>query len=189
MAGHAIIATHAIYEGWSSLVKLTIRLPDGRTIDREVEHHGNAVAVLPYDAARGKAMLVRQFRAPVLYRAGPAALLEAPAGLLDEVDPEACARREAQEEVGLHLQAVERVGGVWASPGVSTEFMHLYLAPYTEGDRQSKGGGLAEEHEEIEVVEMALVELWRMAEQGEIIDLKTLVLVQALRIRHPELWV
>jgi nudix-type nucleoside diphosphatase (YffH/AdpP family) len=188
MAAHTIIGTRTIYEGWSSMVKLTIVLPDGRRIEREVEHHGNAVAVLPYDRARRRAMLVRQFRAPVYYRSGPISLLEAPAGLLDEVDPEACARREAQEEVGLHLRGLERVGGVWASPGISTEFMHLFLAPYTESDRTSQGGGLAEEHEEIEVVETALDDLWRLAEAGEIIDLKTLALVQALRIRHPELW-
>lgn len=188
MASHQITGLKLVYEGWSKVFKATVKLADGETIDREMEDHGAAVAVLPYDPVRRMATLVRQFRAPVLHVGGLPDLLEAPAGMLDEDDPRECARREALEEVGLSLQSLEPLGAAWSCPGISTERMHLYLAPYGPTDRLSEGGGLAEEHESIEVVEMPLVALWAMVERGEIMDLKTLVLVQALRIRHPDLW-
>jgi nudix-type nucleoside diphosphatase (YffH/AdpP family) len=182
---HRITRIETLHEGWSKLLKLTIRLPDGESIAREVEDHGAAVAVLPYDPERRVAILVRQFRAPAFHIAGVPTVLEAPAGMLDEDDPAACARREALEEVGLRLHTLEPVGTVWPSPGVSTERLHLFLAPYGERDRVSEGGGLDAEHEYIEVVEIAADALWRMVESGELSDLKTLALVQRLRLRHP----
>ena len=188
MTAPTITDVATLYEGWSDLLKLTIRTPSGGTFTREVEDHGAAVAVLPYDPERRVAVLARQFRAPVMHAGGPDTLLEAPAGMLDEDDPEACARREAEEEVGLRLSRLERVGTVWPCPGVSTERIDLFLAPFTGADRISDGGGLADENEDIEVVEMPLADLWGLAERGEIQDLKTLALAQALRLRHPELF-
>jgi 8-oxo-dGTP pyrophosphatase MutT (NUDIX family) len=108
--------------------------------------------------------------------------------MLDENDPEACARREAMEELGLRLEALERVGCFFSSPGVSTEKLHLYLAPFSEADRVGEGGGLAEESEDISVVSVGLEELAACADAGELADLKTFALVQALRLRRPDLF-
>jgi nudix-type nucleoside diphosphatase (YffH/AdpP family) len=188
MASYRITGVKTLYAGWGRLLKLSVTMPDGRTMEREVEDHGAAVAVLPYDPEGRMALLVRQFRAPVLHVGGPSDLLEAPAGMLDEDDPADCARREAHEEVGLNLRALEPLGAAWPCPGISTERIHLFLAPYGPDDRVAAGGGLAEEHEDIEVVEMPLSELWTMVAQGEVLDLKTLFLVQALRIRRPDLF-
>jgi nudix-type nucleoside diphosphatase (YffH/AdpP family) len=183
-----IVAVTTLYEGWAKYLKLTIRRPDGDTMAREVEDHGAATAVLPFDPERRTAYLVRQFRAPVLHAGGPPTLLEAIAGLLDEDDPKACARREALEEAGLRLGAVERVATVWPMPGISTERMHLFLARYRPTDRVGEGGGLPHENEDIEAVEIPLRDLWAMVESGGLQDLKTLVLTQALRLRHPEIF-
>jgi nudix-type nucleoside diphosphatase (YffH/AdpP family) len=185
---HCITAVETLYEGWGTFLKLSVELPDGHPVTREVEDHGAAVAVLPYDPERRTAILVRQFRAPVFHVAGADALLEAPAGGLDEDDPEACARREAEEEVGLVLRDLEPIAAAWTMPGVSTERLHLFLAPFRAADRVGEGGGLAEEHENIVVVETALADLAGMADRGEIEDLKTLALVQSLRLRHPALF-
>ena len=186
--GHAIIDEKVLYEGWGRLLGLRIRLPDDQVINREVEDHGNAICVLPYDPERRVAVLVRQFRAPVFYAAGEADLLEAPAGMLDEDDPADCARREAMEEVGLALTALEPAGAVWPMPGISTEHMHLYLAPFRAGDRTGEGGGVAGEHENITVCEVDLADLARMVDDGRLKDLKTLALVQTLRLRRPDLF-
>jgi nudix-type nucleoside diphosphatase (YffH/AdpP family) len=185
---HEIIDVTTLYEGWGRLLALRIRLPDGRLMTREVEDHGAAVCVLPYDPERRVAILVRQFRAPVFHESGQPDLLEIPAGMLDEDEPAACARREALEEVGLTLRTLEPVGAAWTTPGVSTELMHLYLAPYRAADRTGEGGGLAGEHENITVCEMPLDELAARADHGRLSDLKTLALVQTLRLRRPDLF-
>lgn len=183
-----ILDLRTVHEGWSRFSIAIVEGPDGRSFPREVEDHGEAVAVLPYDPGRRVAMLVRQFRAAVLVAGGDPHLLEAPAGILDEDDPMACARREAMEEVGLRLGSLEFVARTWPMAGISTERLHLYLAPYSAADRIGKGGGLATENELITLAEMPLPELAAMADDGRIDDLKTLLLVQTLRLRQPVLF-
>ncbi len=188
MTGYRIKQVETLHEGWRRLLKLTVEMPDGRTMAREILNSADAAAVLPYDPEARKVILIRQFRAPVMHVEGQPEFLEAVAGLLDEDEPEACARREAMEEAGLRLSSLEKVATAWSTPGITTERLHLFLAPYTSADRVEEGGGLAEEHEEIEVLEIGLDELMAMLEQGAITDMKTLVLIQALQLRHPKLF-
>jgi nudix-type nucleoside diphosphatase (YffH/AdpP family) len=155
-----ILSTRSLYDGWTTLRLVEIRLESGDVIEREVEDHGNAVAVLPIDPVRRTALLARLLRAPALVSGGRIALLECPAGMVEEADPAQTARREAYEEVGLRLQYLERVGRGLTSPGISTEMMDLYLAPYASVDRVNAGGGLATEREHIEVAELSLDTLW-----------------------------
>ncbi|KMO29684.1 NUDIX hydrolase [Methylobacterium variabile] len=183
-----IEGTRAVHEGWARYLVAEVRMPDGRRISREVEDHGPAVAVLPFDPERRVALLVRQFRTPPCFVDGTPSVLEVPAGLREEDDPATCARREAYEEVGLRLTDLDPVGRVWSMPGLSTERMDLFLAPYRAADRAGAGGGLAEENESIEVVEVALAELAAAADRGEVADMKTLCLVQSLRLRRPDLF-
>ncbi len=185
---YAIIRLDPKHEGWSDFFIATVRTPDGEEIRRELEDHGEAVGVLPYDPVRRVAMMVLQFRTPVLHAAGRQDRLESPAGLLDGPDPEEDARREADEEVGLRLRELEKVSTVWSMPGISTERIHLFLAAYGEADAEGEGGGLAEEHEDIDKLELPLSELARMADDGRLDDLKSLLLVQTLRLRRPELF-
>jgi hypothetical protein len=92
------------------------------------------------------------------------------------------------EEAGLKLGELELVANAWPSPGMLTERLSLFLAPYRASDRVGTGGGLAEEYEQIEVVEMPLAELAALVDRGEVYDMKTLVLVQTLRVRKPHLF-
>jgi 8-oxo-dGTP pyrophosphatase MutT (NUDIX family) len=118
-----ILSTRSLYDGWTTLRLVEIRLESGDVIEREVEDHGNAVAVLPFDPVRRTALLARLLRAPALVSGGRIALLECPTGMVEEADPAQTARREAYEEVGLRLQYLEHAGLVWTSPGISTEMM------------------------------------------------------------------
>jgi nudix-type nucleoside diphosphatase (YffH/AdpP family) len=183
-----ITGMRVAYEGWTTLSVATIRTPDGDLIKREIEDHGPAVAILPYDPKRGVAMLVRQFRPPVFQAAGETEMLEVPAGLIEDDGPEGSARREVEEEVGLALSKLEPIGVEWSMPGLSTERIHLFLAPYSAEDRKGEGGGLAHEHESIIVEEIALKDLAAQADAGRLADLKTFALLQTLRLRRPELF-
>jgi nudix-type nucleoside diphosphatase (YffH/AdpP family) len=182
-----IQSSEVVYKGWSTMRRLTLN--DGQaTFTREVEDHGSAVGVLPFDPERRVALLVRMPRAPVL-AAGDADLLEVPAGLVDpDEDEEACGRREALEETGVALGAMTSVGTVWTCPGLSTERIALFVASYTAADRTSAGGGLAAENENITVVEMPLATLAELADAGQLTDLKTFALLQSLRLRRPDLF-
>jgi nudix-type nucleoside diphosphatase (YffH/AdpP family) len=112
--------------------------------------------------------------------------LEAIAGLVDEPDPAATARREAQEEAGLELGALESCGAAWTMPGVSTERMHLFVAEYQGSPRVEPGG--VDDDESILAIEIPLSELARLVDTGGIADIKTLLLVQTLRLRRPDLF-
>jgi nudix-type nucleoside diphosphatase (YffH/AdpP family) len=182
-----IVSIETIYEGWSKFSRAMIQT-SGKPFKREIEDHGRAVVVLPYNPETRSVILVRLLRAPVLAATGEDSLLEAPAGLIDDEDPADAARREVMEEAGIRLTDLEYVATVWTMPGISTERMDYYLAPFSQSDRTGKGGGVAGENEDITVEEHALNELWSAARRGEVSDLKTLTLLYALKDRHPQLF-
>ncbi|WP_424362436.1 NUDIX domain-containing protein [Methylocystis parvus] len=187
MKKHELVSLDEKHKGWASLSVAHIRLPDGKVIAREIEDHGSAVAVLPYDPQRKTVVLVEQFRPAPFLAGGEEQTLEVVAGIIDEGDSVVAARREALEEAGLQLGALEYVATTWTMPGISTERLTLYLAPYTTSDRIAAGGGVAAEDENIRVIEMAIADFLTLMAAGELVDMKTLALAQALQLRHPEL--
>src|SRR5580700_8477324 len=182
-----IVGTHEVYGGWSKLLVATIRMPDGRVLKREIEDHGEAICVLPYHPGRKTAVLVRQPRIPLLYKAQQEQSLEAVAGVIEEADPDVTVHREVMEEAKLKLDSIEHVFTAWTMPGISTERMHFYLAQYSGAARPETEGG-ADEDEDTVAIEFSLAELARMADANELPDSKTLVLLQTLRLRRPELF-
>lgn len=183
-----IVETRTLFSGWTRLLSARIRLANGKVAVREIEDHGRAVAVLPYDEERGTILLVRLLRAPALFAENALDVLEAPAGLIDDEDAEAAARRELLEETGYRIGRLERVAAAWTSPGLSTEKMDMFLAPYTADAREGPGGGVDAENENITVVEMKAADAWAMLETGELDDMKTLALLLFLRARHASLF-
>ncbi len=171
-------------KGWSNLTRLVVTRtgPAGETLilDREVADHGNGASVLPYDHHRGTVLLVRQWRAGAAFGGHDPWLLEACAGLLDADRPEDCVRREALEEIGTALRNIRHVMTIFASPGAFSERISLFLADYRPEDRIQPGGGLAAEHEDIEVVELPLAEALVLIATGGIVDAKTIILLQHL---------
>lgn len=183
----AILGTREVYGGWTKLLIATVRMPDGRTLKREIEDHGEAICVLPYHPVRKTVVLVRQPRLPVLYAAGQPEMLEAIAGVVEDKDAETCAHREAMEEALLKLDSLDHVFSAWTMPGLSTELMHFYLAVYSGEARPDMHGGVDEDEDTV-AVEIALAEVARMADAKALPDAKTLLLVQTLRLRRPDLF-
>ena len=83
---------------------------------------------------------------------------------------------------------MESLGTIWSMPGISSERMSLFLAPYSASDRTGAGGGLADEHENITAEEIPLDELARLADAHRLTDMRTFAMVQTLRLRRPDLF-
>jgi len=153
---------------------------------RETYDRGNGATILLYDPDRRTVLLARQFRYPAYVNGHPdGLLLEAAAGLLDDDDPETAIRREAEEELGVAVEAVDHLFDVYMSPGSVTERLHFYAAAYTPADRTGVGGGLADEGEDIAVVELPFAEALAMTLDGRIVDAKTIMLLQWAALHGP----
>lgn len=157
---------------------------------RETYDHGNGAAILLYDPARDCVLLVRQFRFPVYINPSPAHAgqgeagwtLEVPAGMLDDHQmagrtPQEAIAREAEEEAGVRVRDPRLVLDSFMSPGSLTERVALFAATYAEADRLGPGGGLAQEGEDITILEPTLDEALAMVTRGEIADAKTIILL------------
>ncbi|PWC77555.1 NUDIX domain-containing protein [Azospirillum sp. TSH64] len=168
-------------DDWYVLKKTTFdyRRSDGiwQTLSRETYDRGNGAALLLYDPTRGTVLLTRQFRFPAYVNGHPEPLLEVCAGLLDDRSPEEAIRAEAAEELGVTVQAPRRVFDAFMSPGSVTERLAFFVAEYRAADR-NEGGGLAEEGEDIEVVELTFADALAMVGSGAILDGKTIMLLQ-----------
>lgn len=156
------------------------RRADGewQTQHRETYDRGNSAALLPYNREQRTVVLVRQFRYPAYVNGYDDLLIEAAAGLLDNETPEARIRAEAEEETGYRLGGVRKIFEAFMSPGALTEKMHFFVAEYEARMRVSAGGGLADEGEEIEVLELPFEQALAMIGDGRIVDAKTIMLLQ-----------
>jgi nudix-type nucleoside diphosphatase (YffH/AdpP family) len=156
------------------------RRADGgwQTQTRETYDRGNGAVLLPYDLVRKTVLLTRQFRYPAYVNGYDGLLIEAAAGLLDNASPEDRIRAEAEEEIGYRLREVRKVFECFMSPGSVTEKLHFFVAAYDASMRIGDGGGIAEEGEDIDVLELPIGEALAMIGSGEICDAKTVMLLQ-----------
>lgn len=153
-----------------------------QTMSRESYDRGNGAAILLYNRRKKTVILTRQFRYPAFENGSDGFLIEVCAGVLDEKDPEACVRRESEEEIGFHISHVEKVFEAFMSPGAVTERLYFYIGEYDDKDRLSAGGGQHAEGEDIEVLEMPLAEALQKIRSREIVDAKTIMLLQHLEL-------
>jgi len=146
---------------------------------REFYDRGNGATILLYNLAQQTVVLTRQFRFPAFMNGLESGLLiETAAGLLDEASPEERIRLEAEEETGYQVQALQKVFEAYMSPGSVTEKLYFYVAEYASQQRISAGGGLEQEGEDIEVLELPFIQALAMMQSGEIQDAKTIMLLQ-----------
>ena len=155
------------------------------TQKREVYDRGNGAAILLYNIHKRTVVLTRQFRLPTYMNGNPTGMLtEVCAGLLDEDDPVACIIRETEEETGYRLSSVRKVFESYMSPGAVTEILYFFVGEYDVSMKVSSGGGLDQEHEEIDVIEIPFEQAYLMIETGEIKDAKTIMLLQYAKINQ-----
>jgi nudix-type nucleoside diphosphatase (YffH/AdpP family) len=171
-------------QSWSKLERYTyeFQLPDGSWEKhvRESYNRGDGVTVLLINREKQKILLTRQFRLPTYVNGNPdGMLIETCAGKLGKNEnAETGILREIEEETGHQLQEVKKLFEIYMSPGSVTEIIHFYLGEYCEKTKVSDGGGLSEEQENIETIELSLPEALQMIQTGEIKDGKTIILLQ-----------
>ena len=158
-------SSERLYDGRILKLRLdTVRLPNGKTSQREIVEHRGAVAMVPM-LDQDTVILVRQYR-----RAAERSLLEIPAGTLDpNEEVEACARRELAEEINYAAGRMTKLFQSFMAPGYSTEVIHTFLAldlTQTEGH--------TDEDEFLEILPTPFTDALNMIKTGEIIDAKSI---------------
>jgi len=172
-------------DNWYVLKKVTFdyQRKDGswETQSREAYDRGNGATILLYNRQAQTVILTRQFRLPTYVNGNASGMLiEACAGLLDQDHPDVAIRREVEEETGYRLDSVTKVFEAYMSPGSVTEKLFFYIAEYDRDSKVHAGGGIDEE--EIDVLEMPFSVAVQMVATGEIMDGKTLLLIQHLQL-------
>ncbi|MCQ5469541.1 nudix-type nucleoside diphosphatase (YffH/AdpP family) [Pantoea sp. AN62] len=182
-----IISEQLLSDNWYTLKKYTFSLlrRDGQWQEqsREVYDRGNGAVVLLYNRDKKSVVLTRQFRFPIYLNGHDGFLIEAAAGLLDNASPETRIVAEAEEETGFRVTRVEKVFEAFMSPGSVTEKLYFFIAEYADQQRNGEGGGIAEEGEDIEVLEMDFDQALQAITDGNIMDAKTIMLLQHLRLK------
>ncbi|MFA5976064.1 MAG: NUDIX hydrolase [Elusimicrobiota bacterium] len=143
----------------------TIRLPDGKTAQREYLTHPGAVGVLAFPK-QDRVILIKQYRYPV-----GDFTYEIPAGKLSKgEDPLACVKRELEEEAGVRAGKIRKLLAFWPTAAFSDELIHVYVATELVQTQVNP-----DDDEYLEIVEMPTARLERMIQKGKIRDSKTVI--------------
>lgn len=182
-----LIKTEILSDNYYTLKKVTFDYTqsNGATeaVSREAYDRGNGAAILLYNTEKKNVILTRQFRLPTYINGNDDGMLvEVCAGMLDEANPEDTIRREALEETGYQIREVKKIFEAYTSPGAVTEIMHFFIAPYSDEMKAGKGGGLDQENEDIEVMELGIEQAMQWIEEGCIKDAKTILLLQYVKL-------
>lgn len=155
-----------------------------KSISRECYNRGDGAAILLYNPKKGTVILTKQFRMPIYETNKSEGMsIEVCAGAIDNNDdPLETIIRETEEEVGYKINNAKQVLTAYTSPGALTEKMYLFVAEYNDMMKINDGGGLDNENEEIEVLELQFAEAINMIEKESIIDAKTVMLLQYAQI-------
>lgn len=184
------ITRKILSKAWATLTEVDydFKFKDGswKRISRESYDRGNGTAVLLYNSENKNVILTKQFRMPIYENTPEEAMsIEACAGAIDKNESaKNTILREIEEEVGYKVKELTKIMEIYMSPGASTEKMFLYTAPYTQNMKVNEGGGLESENEEIEVMELAFSKALQMVSNGDIMDAKTVVLLQYAQLNN-----
>jgi len=168
MTDHETLQHERVYDGRVFDVdRDRVRMPNGREVTVDVVRHSPSVVIIPVPEP-GHVILIRQFRY-ALRRS----LWEFPAGSVDAGEtPEAAARRECHEEIGLVPDTIVRLAAFYPTPGYCDEEMVFFrVSGLNATDEQAA----VDEDEDIEPRTFPLREAREMVRRGEIVDMKTVV--------------
>lgn len=135
----------------------------------------DAACAVVYNTDRKVLYFVRQFRLGIAAKGDPAWAVELAAGVVDPGEtPLEAIIREVREELGFEVSHALEVRKIFPSPAILSERIYLYYIEVTDAQRTSKGGGTLHEHEDLEILEVPVNELYGVIERLQITDSKTL---------------
>lgn len=177
------IKTEVLSDNWYTLNKISFdyQMPNGKWVNqsRESYDRGNGATILLYNKVKKTIILIKQFRMPSYVNGNKTGvIIETCAGLLDGDSPEVCVKKEAFEETGIKIEKVKKVFEAYMSPGAVTEIIHFFIGEYNDQMKIDIGGGVDDEHEDIEILEIPHDKALQMITDGEIRDAKTIMLIQ-----------
>ncbi|NNJ88949.1 MAG: GDP-mannose pyrophosphatase NudK [Eudoraea sp.] len=177
------IRKEVLSDQWYTLNRYTYdyHKEDGswETQQRESYDRGNGASILLYNTEKKTVILTRQFRMPTYVNQNTTGMMiEVCAGVLDDMDPVSCIQKEVEEETGFRVKEVQKIYEAYMSPGAVTEIMHFFIAAYDDSMKIGAGGGVEDETENIEVLEMPMTDALKMIQDGMIKDAKTIMLLQ-----------
>ena len=175
-----ILARRRVFDSFFKIEEVELRYErfDGAmtpSLKRLVFERGDSVAAIVYHRTDRRLLFLRQFRYPT-YDKGPGWITEVVAGMQERGEPaEEALKREILEETGYEASSIEPIATFYVSPGGSSERIVLFYVEVTSANKIARGGGLAEENEDIETVWYSVEELAQAVSAGEIQDAKTLI--------------
>jgi ADP-ribose pyrophosphatase len=186
---YEILNREVLYDGIFRLARYHIRqrLFNGKwsnKFTREILERSSAAAILPYDPILDQVILIEQFRPGALAQPSSPWLVEIPAGILDSDEkPHEVAIREAEEEAGCNIIELELICDYFVSAGCSNEYLHIFCG---KTNATLVGGihGLAEEHEDIRVLNLPVEEAFARVRNNEIKTVPPLVSLQWLELNR-----
>ncbi len=189
MKNITILKTEILSNNWYTLKKITFegKKPNGETLvqSREAYDRGNGATILLFNKELQTVILTSQFRLPTYINGNEDGyLIECCAGLLDKDNAEDCIKRETEEETGYKVSSVTKIFDAYMSPGSVTEILYFFTAEYSKNMKVGDGGGVEEENENIEVLELPFNTAYNMITTGEIRDGKTIMLLQYAKLHN-----
>jgi ADP-ribose pyrophosphatase len=181
-----ILHEEIVFQDALTLEKGQLKDEAGNTFSRVRVKRQDAACILVLNTDSNKVILTRQFR----YGAAPKTneqLLEVVAGKVDEgEEPFTTAIRETEEEIGYRVEKNKLTYLVtcFSSPAYTSERYHIYFASVTNADKKSKGGGLENENESIELVEMEPAVFKEKILAGQFADAKTFIAGQHAMLKN-----
>jgi ADP-ribose pyrophosphatase len=159
------------YKGWFDVDSVSVN-KKGKVVNYEVVNKKSAVAAVVYDTEKEKYIFVKQWRV-----GSSSDLIEIVAGTLDKgnEDPREAIKREILEEVGYETDSIKLIDELYTSPGATNEMITIYYCEVSK--KVAEGGGLEEESEDIEIIELSFEEVL----STRFLDAKTIIGVSFIK--------
>lgn len=185
-----VCRTERLFDGFFKLDRVYLRheTPQGSMTPELMRlniERGDGAAILLLNRDRRTVVLTRQFRYAPYARGDGGWILEIPAGTVPPgKTPREVAHSELIEEVGYRPARLRKLSTFYATPGTTTERVHLFYGEVDNRHKMAAGGGLDSEHEFIEVVEMPVGKALRLMKSSKFVDAKTIIALQWLAARQ-----